>query len=85
MSSRPATTKGLSTTGVAPAHVVAAADELDDLQPVALGQPDRPVGRARHDLEIAFDRHLGRVEREVPEQLVDRQRARKLAGFSVKT
>ncbi len=67
------------------AHVVAAADELHDLEPVALGQPDRPVGRARHDLEIALDRDLGRVERQVPEQRGDRHRARKIAVFAVKT
>src|SRR5205085_10449765 len=64
---------------------IAAADEMHDLQPVALVEPDLLIGGSRHDLEIALYRDLSGIERQLPEQAFDRQRTRKFPGFSVKT
>ena len=41
---------------------IAAADEMHDLEPVALGHRDLVIGGTRHDLEIALHRDLGGVE-----------------------
>jgi len=58
----------------APEASIAAADEMHDLQPITLAQADLAIGRARHDLQVALERDLARVEAELPEQVGHRQR-----------
>ena len=53
----------------------AAADEVDDLDAVALADEFGVVAGARHDLEVALDRDLPRIEAAVGEQLRHRQPA----------
>src|SRR5437762_2258597 len=51
---------------------LAAADEGDDLDAVALGQGLGVVGLFRHDVAVALDRHPRRVELHALEQAADR-------------
>ena len=60
----------------------AAADELHDLDAVALGQGGMGVLGARHDLEVALDRHLARVQPQLLRQGRD-GRSRHLPGLAV--
>ncbi len=48
---------------------VAAADKVDDLKPVALADNHGVVLRARHDLQIAFNRDLGRIHPKTGQQI----------------
>ena len=42
--------------------IIAAADEMDDFQPVAIGQIDGAISRPGHDREIAFHRNLAGIQ-----------------------
>src|SRR6187549_3196057 len=51
----------------------ASAHEGDDLELVAIFHPDLAERRARHDLEVALDRDLGRLEPQFERQFGERQ------------
>src|SRR5688572_10866859 len=75
MKRRPATSQ--------PSSISAAADKGDDLIFVAILHLDLAQGRARHDLEIALDRDLGRVEPELQRQLGNAEAGRDAAMLAV--
>ena len=56
---------------------------MDDLQAVALAYRDRAILRARHDLQIALDGDLHRVEPQPCQQVAYAERAAELAPFAV--
>src|SRR3954462_977923 len=60
---RPATLQGSAIS--TPSH------EGDDLKIVAILDRHLPEGRARHDLQIALDRHLSGLETELQRELGD--------------
>ena len=62
---------------------VAAADEMHDLQPVAVTYDGLRIGRARHDLQVAFKRDLARIQAQLIEQLADGQGRGEGACFAV--
>ena len=51
--------------------MISTADKMDDLEIVAIFQPHLPQRRSRHNLQIALDRHLGRIEAELVGQFGD--------------
>jgi len=53
---------------------------VHDLKLVALGKPGALIGALRHDLEIALDRDLARVEAKLGQQRRDGQRGRRAGG-----
>jgi hypothetical protein len=61
----------------------AAADEVDDLDPVARPERGRAVAGFRHHLAIAFDRDLAPVHPHLRQQLLDGEGALERARFAV--
>src|SRR5688572_23973082 len=59
-----------------PSSISAASDKGDDLIFVAILHLDLAQRRARHDLQIALDRDLGRLESELERQLGDAEAGR---------
>src|SRR3546814_6530121 len=49
--------------------MVAAADEVNDFQLVAIGQDHISIGRTRHHLQIALDRDLGGIKLKLADKL----------------
>ena len=47
---------------------IAAADEMHDLEPVAIADRHLVIGGARHDLKIALHRDLGGVKPQAVQQ-----------------
>ena len=67
---RPARTNGSSTSSIV--HVCsAAADEVDDLDAVAVGERGAAYVAARHDVAVHLDRDAASAETERREQLGD--------------
>jgi hypothetical protein len=64
-------------------RVIAAADEMHDLQLVAILDQHGIQRRARHDLQIALDRDLRRIEAKLPRQARKRQPRRHPAMLAV--
>ena len=56
---------------------------MHDLDPVAVGDRGRGIGRARHDLEVALDRDLARIEAQRGDQAGDVAEAGKAALLAV--
>src|SRR5262249_18509003 len=61
----------------------AAADQRDDLDPVAGGQPVLHVPRRRHHVAVDLDGHAAAVVAQALEQVRDRPGAGQGAGFAV--
>ena len=64
-------------------RVGAAADEMHDLDAVALGEGDVAIARAGHDLQIALQGHLADVEAKRLQELGNRQRRSEFARLAV--
>src|SRR5579862_5950138 len=61
----------------------AASDEVHDLNAVAVDEPRLPIGRPRHDLQVALDRDLAPVQTEHRNQRREVTQRRKCPRFSI--
>ena len=62
---------------------IAAADEMHDLQPVAMAQRHIAIGGTRHNLQIALHRDLGRVQAQALEQAAYAERPLQLPRLAI--
>ena len=51
--------------------MIAAADEMDDLKLIAIGNHNLTQRRSRHHREIALDRDLAGIEADIDQQALD--------------
>jgi hypothetical protein len=61
----------------------AAADEMHDFELIAVREADAVVSALRHDLEIALDRDLARIETELGQERGHGERAVEPMGLTV--
>src|SRR5689334_8247637 len=81
--SRPATTSASSAAIFSGAFISSSSDRDDHLDPVAVGEARLGEAAARHDLAVALDREPPAGERELVEQLGERERAGEFPGCAV--